>query len=160
MNSTFRRTALASVFLAGLGGFAAMAAPPAGSGDPTAVRPAPPATAAKPMEVTAEQRIADLRAKLLITPAQQPLWDQFAQGMRNNAKSMDQMFEARAKAMGTMTAVDNMRSYAKVSEQHARDMQSLVPLFDALYGAMPDAQKRTADQVFHDNADRRASGPR
>jgi hypothetical protein len=32
-----------------------------------------------------EQRIADLHARLQITPDQQPLWDKFAQVMRDNA---------------------------------------------------------------------------
>ena len=159
MNEMFRRAAIASAFLAGLGG-AAVAAPPPGSGDPTAVRPTPPAAATRQMEVTAEQRIVDLRAKLMITTSQQPQWDSFAQGMRNNAKAMDQAFDTRARAMSTMTAAENMKSYAKVSEQHAKDMISLGPLFDALYATMPDAQKRTADQVFRDNANRRPAGPR
>ncbi len=159
MKEMFRRAAIASAFLASLGG-AVIAAPPPGSGDPTAVRPTPPAANTRQMEVTAEQRIADLRAKLMITAAQQPQWDQFAQGMRNNAKAMDQAFDSRARAMSTMTAAENIKSYAKVSEQHAKDMVSLGPLFDALYATMPDAQKRTADQVFRDNADRRMAGTR
>ena len=159
MNEMFRRAAIASAFLASLGG-AAIAAPPPGSGDPTAVRPTPPAATTKQMEVTAEQRIVDLHARLMITAAQQPKWDQFAQGMRNNAKAMDRAFDTRARALSTMTAAENMKSYAKVSEQHAKDMVTLGPLFDALYATMPDAQKRTADRVFRDNADRRMPATR
>lgn len=155
MHPTFQQTIIAAAAVIGLGGVA-IAAPPAVS-NPTASRAANPNVS---REVAVEQQIADLHTKLLITSGQTKEWDQFAAVMRDNAASMDQTFEVRAAAMASMTASDNMKSYAEIAERHAREMQQLVPAFQALYATMSDGQKKTADQVFRANAARgkQASG--
>jgi periplasmic protein CpxP/Spy len=102
-----------------------------------------------------EQHIARLHAQLHITPAQQQQWDQFAQVMRDNAKSMDQAFEQRASNFGSMNAVDNMQSYAQIAQQHAEDTQKLATAFQSLYGSLSDAQKKNADAVFRSHDERR-----
>jgi protein CpxP len=162
MRISFRQTAIATTAIIGLSAFAAAAAPPAG--DPTATQPSTTnsghsATKVHPgghhtMVGKVEQRITDLHAKLQITPAQQPQWDQFIQVMRDNAQSMDQTFQQRVQAMPTMTATAtaNMLSYALLASTNAQDVQKLVPAFQALYDTMSDTQKRTADQVFRDDA--------
>jgi methyl-accepting chemotaxis protein len=55
-------------------------------------------------------------------------------------------------ALPTMTAADNVKSYAEVSAEHAKEMQKLVPAFQALYDTMSDSQKHVADQVFRNDA--------
>jgi protein CpxP len=107
---------------------------------------------------TIEQRITELHAQLQITPEQQPQWDQFAQVMRDNAKTMDDSFKARMKTMQTMTAPENMESYAQVTVDHARDVQNLVAPFKALYAAMSDSQKRVADDMFRADPSRPRRG--
>jgi hypothetical protein len=156
MRTSFRQTVLATTAILGLSGFAfaAAAAPPA-AGNPTVVAPA--AAPAKPavrqsQESTVEQRIADLHAKLKITPAEQVQWESFAQAMRDNAVAIDQAFQSRVKALPTMTAAENVKSYAELSAEHAKDMQRLVPVFQALYDSMSDSQKHAADQVFRNDA--------
>jgi len=161
MRTSIRQTVFATTAMLGLSGFAAMAAPP-GAGDPTRVHASttPSGQAATQtraatghsMEGTIQQRVADLRAKLQITPAQQPQWDQFAQVMLDNAKGTDERFQQRVRTMPTMSAAENMQSYAQLSAAHAQDMQKLVPAFQALYATMTDRQKGTADQVFRDDA--------
>jgi len=156
MRTSLRQTVIATTAIIGLSAFAAVAAPPA-SGDPTVVHPSvttngQPTSTAHVMEGKIEQRIADLHAKLQISPAQQPQWDQFSQLMRDNARSMDQSFQHRVQTMPSMTATENMQSYADVSMAHAQDVEKLVPAFQALYGTMSDSQKRRADQVFRDDA--------
>ena len=69
---------------------------------------------------------------------------------------MDQAFEARVDQMQSMNAMDNMRSYAQLSQQHAQDVQALLPPFEALYGSISETQKRMADQVFRDDVNRGA----
>jgi hypothetical protein len=159
-----RALAVASAII-WLGAVAAIAAPP-GAGDPT-VTNAPPANAAGPtqskpaiggMAVHIEQRIADLHGKLQITAAQQPRWDRFTEIMRDNAREMDKVFQARAQSMMSMTAEENMKSYADIASRHAQNVQRLVPAFDALYATMSDSQKKTADQVFREEANQRAHG--
>jgi protein CpxP len=152
MNNSFRYTIIAATAVIGLSGFAAIAAP-AVAGDPSATGSA--TVKAKPAAghaATIEQRIKDMHAKLLISPAQQPQWDAFADVMRNNARNMDQTFRQRLNTMSAMTAPENMQSYGQVAMSHAQDMQKLVPAFQTLYDTMSDSQKKTADGVFRDDA--------
>jgi hypothetical protein len=126
--------------------------------------PRPPAAEASPMgshpvagknaEERVEARIKELHAQLRITPAEEPQWNEFAQAMRENARDMDQVFMQRAQQFPTMNAVQNMQSYEQIAEQHAQRVQKLVPAFEKLYDAMPDQQKRLADQVFRANAEK------
>lgn len=128
--------------------------------------PPPPAAAASPManhpvpgknaEERVENRIKELHAQLRITSAEEPQWNQFAEVMRDNARSMDQTFSERAQNFESMNAVQNMQSYEKLAQTHAQDLEKLVPAFQKLYDAMPDQQKQLADQVFRANAEQHA----
>lgn len=113
--------------------------------------------AAKPegrTEAPVEQRIAELYKKLQITEAQKPQWDQFAQTMRENAANMRVLYNERGNQLDSMSAVENMQSYAKIAEQHAADMQKLLPVFQALYNTFSDRQKAAADEAFRASAER------
>jgi periplasmic protein CpxP/Spy len=128
--------------------------------------PPPPAAAASPManhpvpgrnaEERVEHRIKELHAQLRITPAEEPQWNQFAEVMRDNARSMDEIFRERAQGFESMNAVQNMQSYEKLAQAHAQDLEKLVPAFQKLYDTMPDQQKQLADQVFRANAEQHA----
>lgn len=131
-----------------------------------AATPPPAAAAASPMadhpvpgknaEERVENRIRELHAQLRITSAEEPQWNQFAEVMRDNARSMDQAFKERAQSFESMNAVQNMQSYEKLAQAHAQDLEKLVPAFQNLYDAMPDQQKQLADQVFRTNAEQHA----
>lgn len=97
-----------------------------------------------------EQRIADLHAKLHITPDQQAQWDQFAQAMRDNAQHMRQTAEDRATKIKSMNASDNMLSYAQLAMQHAQGLQSLATAFQPLYASFSPEQQGVADTMFRD----------
>ena len=124
--------------------------PPAAAASPLAGHPVP----GKNAEERVERRIKELHGQLQITPAEEPQWNEFAQVMRENARDMDQAFMQRAQQHPTMNAVQNMQSYEQLSEEHAQRVQKLLPAFQKLYDAMPDAQKRVADQVFRANAEK------
>ena len=104
------------------------------------------------MQSLVERRITDLHGKLHITSQQSQQWDQFAQVMRDNAREMDQVYKQRAEKLGSMSAVDNMQSYAQIEQQRAQDVQKLVPAFQTLYSSLSDQQKKTADQIFRNYA--------
>jgi protein CpxP len=104
------------------------------------------------MQNLVERRITDLHSKLHITADQSQQWDQFAQVMRDNAKQMDQGYQQRAEKLASMSAVDNMQSYAQIEQQRAQDMQKLVPAFQTLYASLSDQQKKTTDQLFRNYA--------
>jgi periplasmic protein CpxP/Spy len=153
MRPSFRQSIFATTAILGMSTFAAIAAPPV-TGDAPAAKASSPASPAvrHNREVTVEQRITDLHAKLAITPAQQPKWDAFAQVMRDNARDMNQTFQQRVNTMRAMTAPENMQSYAQVAASHAEAVQRLVPAFQTLYDTMSDTQKKTADQIFRTEA--------
>lgn len=129
-----------------------MPPPPTVAGSPVAGHP----VAGKNAQERVEKRIKELHAQLHITPAQQQQWDQFAEVMRENARDMDQAFMQRAQQFQTMNAVQNMRSYEQIAEEHAKHLQKLIPAFETLYNAMSDQQKQIADQVFRANAEQHA----
>ncbi|HLJ05081.1 MAG TPA: Spy/CpxP family protein refolding chaperone [Acetobacteraceae bacterium] len=104
------------------------------------------------MQSLVDKRIAELHSRLHITADQKPQWDQFTQVMRDNAKQMDDMYQKRAQQLGTMSAVDNMQSFAQIEQERAQDMQKLVPAFQTLYASLSDEQKKAADQMFRANA--------
>ena len=124
---------------------------PSGTSQKAAPRSSHAAMARQPgetMQGLVERRITDLHGKLHITSQQSQQWDQFAQVMRDNAREMDQVYQQRAEKFGSMSAVDNMQSYAQIEQLRAQDAQKLVPAFQTLYSSLSDQQKKTADQVF------------
>ncbi len=128
---------------------------PSGTSEKAAPHTSGSAMARQPGETSqnlVERRIADLHAKLHITSQQSQQWDQFAQVMRDNAREMDGVYQQRAEQLGSMSAVDNMQSYAQIEQQRAQEVQKLVPAFQTLYGSLSDQQKRTADQMFRSYA--------
>jgi len=131
---------------------AQQAAPPAAAGSPMAGHP----VAGKSAEERVENRINELHAQLRIMPAEQQQWNQFAEAMRENARDMDQVLMQRSQQFQTMNALQNMQSYEQIAAAHAQHVQKLIPAFENLYNAMPDQQKRVADQVFRENAEKHA----
>jgi periplasmic protein CpxP/Spy len=98
---------------------------------------------------TVEQRITSLHAALKITSAEDAKWNDVAQAMRENAANMDKLVaESRTTAPQNMSAVDDLKLYQKFAQAHVDGLKNLISSFSTLYEAMPDAQKKIADQVF------------
>jgi hypothetical protein len=96
-----------------------------------------------------EARIAYLHAKLNITPEQEKLWNDVAQVMLSNAKTMEELIKARSENAATMTPVADLESYSKIAQAHADGLVEFIPVFEALYNNMSDAQKKmNADKLF------------
>jgi len=110
--------------------------------------PPQPTPSAQSTQDAAEQRIRALQAQVRITDAQMPLWNTFAQAMRDNAMSTDSIFRQRASTTPSMTALDNMRSYAQVARAYADNTEKLASAFEAFYGTLSDQQKQTIDTLF------------
>ena len=127
----------------------ATAVPP--GSPPPAAQPATPAPSAA-TQAAVDQRIRALQSQLGITEAQMPLWNAFAQAMRNNAASTDALFTQRANAVASMSAVDNMHSYAQIARTYADNTERLATAFDSLYASLTDTQKQAADTLFREQA--------
>ena len=99
-----------------------------------------------------EARIKSLHSQLHITPAQEPLWNDFAQAMRVDDARITELRKTKTENAKSMTAVDQLNAYASVIDAHADGVHKLIPPFQALYDHMSDEQKKTADAVFRERA--------
>jgi periplasmic protein CpxP/Spy len=95
-----------------------------------------------------EHHIATLHSNLHITPVQEPLWRSLAAAMRDNVVQLDNVYAERQKSYGSMSAVDDLKSYGKVQQTHADNVQKLIGPFQALYDNFSPAQKKEADETF------------
>jgi hypothetical protein len=114
---------------------------PAASSETTSSSPAMPADA----QVT--RRIAELKKRLGITRAEMPQFDAFANVMRENAQQMDMVLQKRSQVL-SMNAVEDLKSYAELTEAHAQALQRMVPAFQALYASLSPAQQHRADTLL------------
>jgi periplasmic protein CpxP/Spy len=107
---------------------------------------------------TVEQRIVDLHAALEITPVQEPMWNNVAQAMRENAANMEKLVASdRTTPPQNMTAVEDLKSYQQFAQAHVDGLKNLIDSFSALYDAMPGPQQKIADQVFNTAGRERAA---
>jgi periplasmic protein CpxP/Spy len=98
-----------------------------------------------------ERHIKDLHAKLKITPAEESQWDAVAQTMRDNAAELDGAVSKRDAIGNRATAIEDLNAYGDIAQVHAENIKKLSTAFAALYDAMPDNQKKVADEVFTQN---------
>jgi hypothetical protein len=109
-----------------------------------------------PSKDAVEDRISNLRQKLHVTADQQGLWNDMAQVMRANAQKMRDNVTDRTARLKSMNAVDDLRSYQKITDEHADGLKRLLPAFEALYVKMSPAQQKNADHVFGEQQRRAA----
>ena len=114
---------------------------------------------ATPKADRVEVRIKELHTALNITPEQEELWNKVADVMRDNAKTMDTLITARGNAK-PMNAVEDFKSYGEITQAQADGSKNFIPVFEALYNSMSDAQKKNADAVFSHHRDQRKSKSR
>ena len=99
---------------------------------------------------TVEQRITNLHVALKITPEEETQWNSVAQAMRENAAAMDKLVATnRTTPPQNMSAVDDLKTYQQFAQAHVDGLKNLISAFSTLYNAMPDAQKKVADEVFN-----------
>jgi nitric oxide reductase large subunit len=89
-----------------------------------------------------------MHGKLKITQAQEDQWAKVAQVMRDNEKTIEPLIKARVENAKTMTAVDDLKSYAEITDAHADGIKKFTPVFETLYASMSEAQKKEADVLF------------
>jgi hypothetical protein len=109
----------------------------------------------KNQSANVEAHIALLHKELQITPAEETQWAAFAQVMRDNAAQMDAAFSQRGSELATMNAVQDLQSYAQISQIQSNNMQKLATAFQTLYASFPASQQKVADAVFRPAAGKR-----
>jgi hypothetical protein len=100
-----------------------------------------------------ETRITELRTKLQVTAAEEAQFADVAAVMRANAQSMEALLADREKDPAR-TAVSALSWYERLTEAHAEALKKFVPAFEALYGTLSDGQRKTADAMFQQFAQR------
>ncbi|OUL79045.1 Spy/CpxP family protein refolding chaperone [Paraburkholderia hospita] len=98
-------------------------------------------------EQRVEDRIKYLHTQLKITSAQEAQWNTFADVMRSNGEAMGKLFETR-RADANVSALDDMKQYAEITQAHADGTRKLVDAFEPLYNSFSPEQKKLADTTF------------
>lgn len=94
------------------------------------------------------ERIKYLHDRLRITQAQEPLWANVAQVMRNNAEAVTPLVKERLRSAQSGNAIDALGSYEKLGEAQLDGLKKFIAAFQALYNSLSDDQKKIADSVF------------
>ncbi len=95
-------------------------------------------------------RIAYLHDTLQITAAQEPLWTNVAQVMRENAQAAALLIEERAKNAESVNAIDNLDSYERLGQAQLEGVRKFSAAFQALYASLSDDQKKVADAILRE----------
>ena len=92
----------------------------------------------------AESRLADLKAQLNITSAQESAWQTFTAQAKQQAATMQAMRAQMQEGAGT--APERMGQRAAAMQQRAAGMATMANAFNALYAVLTPEQKAIADQ--------------
>ncbi len=95
-----------------------------------------------------ETRIRRLHDRLEITAAEETLWAPIAQIMRENALALRVSVSHDKASMKLATAVNDLKTFQIIAEQHSSGLKKLIPAFTTLYDSMPPAQQKRANTVF------------
>ena len=95
-----------------------------------------------------QKRIDDMHAKLHIEAGQEQLWQAVAQTMRDNQQALEPLVAERSKNASSASALQDLDSFAAVSEAHAGGIRRFIAAFEPLYTAMSPEQKKEADTLF------------
>jgi hypothetical protein len=96
-----------------------------------------------------EGRLAFLKTELKITDTQLPLWNKFADALRNNAKAMSKVMQGGVAGFGqSETVPGRLAARAKLLTAQLDALQNLKVAIDPLYAALSAEQKKTADEIM------------
>ena len=143
---------VAALVIPSLPGYAQTAAPSTSAAPVAAV--SAPATSPSPRMVAMakhrvemrDKRIAEMQKRLDLTPAEQGLWAPVAQVMRDNGAAYDAVIMNIPR--GKMSAVDHLKAFKAMADEHAAGLARLITPFSALYDGLDAKQKVMADELF------------
>jgi hypothetical protein len=96
-----------------------------------------------------EGRLAFLKTELKITNAQLPLWNKFADALRNNARTAGKVIQGSAASFSqSATVPDRLAAREKLLTAQLDTLRNLKAVVDPLYDALSAEQKKTADEVM------------
>jgi hypothetical protein len=95
-----------------------------------------------------EKRIKDMHDNLQISALQEPMWMTVANTMRTNDSRLEELATKRHDRASTMSAVEDLASYAELTYAHYESVKAFHSAFVPLYERMTVLQKANADRVF------------
>ena len=95
-----------------------------------------------------EGRLAFLKTELKITDAQLPLWNAFAQAMRDDASTMQAMPHPMMEMNKAATLPDKLTAQETRLAARLETLRKLKAAVDPLYAALTADQKKTADEIM------------
>ena len=95
-----------------------------------------------------EGHLAFLKTELKITDAQLPLWNVFAQAMRDDASTMQAMPHPMMEMNKAATLTDKLRARETRLSARLDALRRLKVAVDPLYAALTADQKKTADEIM------------
>lgn len=111
-----------------------------------------PAVAGTSVVEHTEAQIKQLEGALNITETQKELWNSLTKVMRENAKDMEALSDARhkegAEGAKRMNAVEHMELHSQMTKAHLDQMEKLIPPFEVFYASLSDEQKKITDTIF------------
>ncbi len=116
--------------------------------------PAAGAPSSSQAEARANERITQLHDQLHITAAEEQSWQAVAAVMRQNAEDQAATLAKRQQEFGTMNAVQDLQSFAELTQQQGEQIGKLVGPFQTLYAQFSPEQKATADRIFQNRTAR------
>ena len=93
-------------------------------------------------------RLAFLKTELKITDAQLPLWNAFAQAMRDNASTMQAMPYPMMEMNKAATLFDKLAERETILAARLEAVRKLKAAAEPLYAALNADQKKTADDIM------------
>jgi hypothetical protein len=95
-----------------------------------------------------EGRLAFLKTELKITDEQLPLWNAFAQAMRDDASTMQAKLHAMMGMNKAATLSDKLAERETMLTARIEAVRKLKAAADPLYAALNVDQKKTADEIM------------
>lgn len=99
-------------------------------------------------EAQFEQRLATLKQKLAITPAQETAWTVYVAAAQKNVEGHQGLHRAMMQSMEAKTPVERLDSQIMAAETHAGLLKAMKPVLGTLYEALTADQKTKADAAL------------
>jgi hypothetical protein len=96
----------------------------------------------------AEGRVAFLKAELSITDSQKSAWEAYANALKKNLESMQDMHQTMLAAWQAKSPVERLDAHITAMEGRLATLKDIKAPLEALYAALNDAQKKKADDLL------------
>lgn len=95
-----------------------------------------------------EGRIAFVKAELAITDAQKGAWDAYADAIKRNLLSLQDMASTMRTVFEAKTPVERLDAHLAAMEGRTKALQDVKPTLVKLYEELTPEQKRKADEIL------------